>query len=124
MFRSPLAETQSASYVNVVGVALADAALGLRQAVFVLGTLHDGDGKGRHGEQEGVNLKAFLLGEGSEAGIPRPAGRCVVDGLEEKAPGLSPEEDAGIDAALESYIQGRVVDAKRAREIIDAVLGR
>jgi hypothetical protein len=30
----------------------------------------------------------------------------------------------GIEAALESYRQGRVVDAKRAREIIDAALGR
>jgi len=31
---------------------------------------------------------------------------------------------AGIEAALESYRQGRVVDGKRAREIIDAALGR
>jgi hypothetical protein len=31
---------------------------------------------------------------------------------------------AGIEAALESYRQGRVADAKRAREIIDAALGR
>ena len=30
----------------------------------------------------------------------------------------------GIEAALESYSQGRVVDAKRARQIIDAALGR
>ena len=30
----------------------------------------------------------------------------------------------GIEAALESYRAGRVVDAKRAREIIDAALGR
>jgi hypothetical protein len=37
---------------------------------------------------------------------------------------LSPEEDEGIEAALESYQQGRVVDAKRAREIIDAALER
>jgi len=37
---------------------------------------------------------------------------------------LSPEEEAGIEAALESYRQGRVVDAKRARQIIDAALGR
>ena len=41
-----------------------------------------------------------------------PAGRYVV------------EEEAGIEAALESYRQGRVVDSKRAREIIDAALGR
>jgi hypothetical protein len=53
-----------------------------------------------------------------------PAGRYVVEAVEEEAPVLSPEEEAGIDAALESYRQGRVVDAKRAREIIDAALGR
>jgi hypothetical protein len=53
-----------------------------------------------------------------------PAGRYVVDAVDEEAPALSPEEEAGIEAALESYGQGRVVDAKRAREIIDAALGR
>ena len=53
-----------------------------------------------------------------------PPGRYVVEAVEEDAPALSPEEEAGIDAALESYRQGRVVDAKRAREIIDAALGR
>jgi hypothetical protein len=37
---------------------------------------------------------------------------------------VSPEEEAGIEAALESCRQGRVVDATRAREIIDAALGR
>jgi hypothetical protein len=37
---------------------------------------------------------------------------------------LSPEEEAAIEAALEPYRQGRVVDAKRARKIIDAALGR
>jgi len=52
-----------------------------------------------------------------------PAGRYVVEAVEDEAPALSPEEEAGIDAALESYRQGRVVDAKRAREIIDAALG-
>ena len=31
--------------------------------------------------------------------------------------GLSADEEAGIEAALESYRQGRVVDAKRARQI-------
>lgn len=49
--------------------------------------------------------------------------RYVVQAVDEEAPALSPEEEAGIDAALESYRQGRVVDAKRAREIIDAALG-
>lgn len=53
-----------------------------------------------------------------------PAGRYVVEAVEDKAPTLSSEEEAGIEAALESYRQGRVVDAKRAREIIDAALGR
>jgi hypothetical protein len=53
-----------------------------------------------------------------------PAGRHVVEAVEEEAPVLTPDEEAGIEAALESYRQGRVVDAKRAREIIDAALGR
>ncbi len=53
-----------------------------------------------------------------------PAGRYVVEAVDEEAPVLSPEEEAGIEAALESYRQGRVVDSKRAREIIDAALGR
>jgi len=37
---------------------------------------------------------------------------------------LTPDEEAGIAAALESCRQGRVVDAKRTRAIIDAALGR
>jgi hypothetical protein len=53
-----------------------------------------------------------------------PAGRYVVEPVEDEAPKLSAEEEAGIEAALESYRQGRVIDAKRAREIIDAALGR
>ncbi len=53
-----------------------------------------------------------------------PAGRYVVEAVEDEAPALSPEEEAGLEAALESYRQGRVVDAKRAREIIDGALGR
>ena len=53
-----------------------------------------------------------------------PAGRYVVDAVDDEAPPLSPEKEAGIEAALESYRQGRVVDSKRAREIIDAALGR
>ena len=53
-----------------------------------------------------------------------PAGRYIVEAVEEDAPALSVEEEAGIEAALESYRQGRVVDAKQAREIIDAALGR
>ena len=53
-----------------------------------------------------------------------PAGRYVVEAVDNEAPLLSPDEEAGIEAALESYRQGRVVDAKRAREIIDAALRR
>ena len=51
-------------------------------------------------------------------------GRYVVEAVDEEAAALSPEEEAGIEAGLESYRKGRVVDAKRAREIIDAALGR
>jgi hypothetical protein len=53
-----------------------------------------------------------------------PAGRYVVEAVEDEAPALTPEEEAGIEAALESYRQGRVVDSKRAREIIDAASRR
>lgn len=51
-----------------------------------------------------------------------PAGLYVVEPFEDKAPALSAAEEAGIDASLESYRQGHVVGAKRAREIIDAVV--
>lgn len=53
-----------------------------------------------------------------------PAGRYVVEAVEDEAPALSVDEEAGIEAALESYRQGIVVDEKRAREIIAAALGR
>lgn len=53
-----------------------------------------------------------------------PAGRYVVEAVEDQTLPLTPEEEAGIEAALDSYRQGRVVDARRAREIIDAALGR
>jgi hypothetical protein len=53
----------------------------------------------------------------------RPAGRYIVEAVDDDPPALSLDEEAGIEAALESYRQGHVVDAKRAREIIDAVLG-
>ncbi len=52
-----------------------------------------------------------------------PAGRYVVEAIDDDAPALSADEEAGIEAALESYRQGRVVDANRARQIIDAALG-
>ena len=53
-----------------------------------------------------------------------PAGRYFVESAEDEPPVLTPEEEAGIEVALESYRLGRVVDAKRAREIIGAALGR
>lgn len=53
-----------------------------------------------------------------------PAGRYVLKAIDEQAPALTADEDAGLEAALESYRQGRAVDAKRARQIIDAALGR
>jgi hypothetical protein len=53
-----------------------------------------------------------------------PAGRYTVEAADEDAPALSLDEEAGIEAALESYREGHVVDAKRAREIIDAAHGR
>ena len=49
-----------------------------------------------------------------------PAGRYLVEPADYAAPLRSPDEEAGIEAALESYRQGRVVDTKRARKIIDA----
>ena len=53
-----------------------------------------------------------------------PAGRDVVEAVEEEAPVLTSDEEAGIEAALESFGHGRVVDGTRAREIIDAGLRR
>jgi hypothetical protein len=53
-----------------------------------------------------------------------PAGRYVVEAVEEKAPELSSDEEEGIETALESYRQGRVIDAERARKIIDAAFRR
>ena len=53
-----------------------------------------------------------------------PTGRYVVEPVEEETPVLTPEEEGGIEAALESYRQGRVVSAKRTREIIDAASSR
>jgi hypothetical protein len=53
-----------------------------------------------------------------------PAGRYVVEPVREEAAVLTPEEEAGIEVSLNSYRQGRVVDAKRVREIIDAAIGR
>ena len=36
-----------------------------------------------------------------------PAGRYVIEAVEDEAAALTPEEEAGIEAALESYRQGR-----------------
>jgi hypothetical protein len=60
---------------------------------------------------------------GKDVPAELPAGRYVVEPVDDEAPPLSPDEEAGIEAALESYRQGRVVDANRARQIIDAALG-
>jgi len=49
-----------------------------------------------------------------------PAGRYIVEAIEHDVLTLTPREDDAIEAALESYRQGRVVNAKRAREILDA----
>ena len=53
-----------------------------------------------------------------------PARRSVVEPVQEEEPVLTREEEAGIEAGLESYRLGRVVSAKRARAIIDAAIGR
>jgi len=58
-----------------------------------------------------------------------PAGRYLVEQVDEQAPTLTLNEDPGIEEALELSGQDRVVDAKRARAItrarsFDAVLGR
>ena len=53
-----------------------------------------------------------------------PAGRYVVEAVEEAAPEPSQDEEEGIEAALESSWQGRVPDAERAREVIKAALKR
>ena len=53
-----------------------------------------------------------------------PAGRYIVEAVDGEAFPLDPDKEAGIEAALESYRQGRVVDAKRARELIRAALNR
>ena len=53
-----------------------------------------------------------------------PAGRYVVEAVEDEAPTLTPGEEAGIEAALESYRRGRVVDVHQARKIINAALSR
>lgn len=53
-----------------------------------------------------------------------PVGRYMVEAVEDDAPTLTSREEAGIEAALESYRGGRAVDANLARKIIDAALGR
>ena len=51
-----------------------------------------------------------------------PAGHYVVEAVEDEASALTLKEEAGIEAALESYRRGRVIDSKCAREIIDETL--
>lgn len=53
-----------------------------------------------------------------------PVGRYVIEAVDDDAPTLTAEEEAGIEAALESYRCGRVVDATEARRLIDSALGR
>jgi hypothetical protein len=68
----------------------------------------------RHVEREGHSAELLEL----------PAGRYVVQAVDGEAPVLSQEENAGIEAALESYRQRRVVDGERVRQIIEAAIGR
>jgi hypothetical protein len=53
-----------------------------------------------------------------------PAGRYVIEPVDGEVPVLSPEDEAGIEAALESYRQRRVVDGERVRQIVEAAIGR
>jgi hypothetical protein len=53
-----------------------------------------------------------------------PAGDYLVEELDDQTPELTSEEEAGIEAALESYRQGRSVDADRARALVNAALRR
>lgn len=63
--------------------------------------------------------------KGRAARAPRAsAGRYVVEAVEEEAPELSPDEEDGIEEALEWYRQGRAVDAERARKTIEAAFRR
>lgn len=50
------------------------------------------------------------------------AGRYAVEAVEDEAPALTPDDEAGIDAALALFRQGRVIDAKRAREVFETAL--
>ena len=50
-----------------------------------------------------------------------PAGRYVVEELGDE-PELTAEDAAGIEAALESYEQGRAMTSEQARALIDAAL--
>lgn len=44
-----------------------------------------------------------------------PAGRYMAEAVEDDAPSLTPNEEAGIEAALESCRSGRVVRTRRRR---------
>jgi len=45
-----------------------------------------------------------------------PAGRYVVEVVEEQAPALSPEEEAGIEVALESYPRAALLTPSAPRD--------
>jgi hypothetical protein len=50
-----------------------------------------------------------------------PAGRYVVEELGDE-PELTAEDEAGIEAALDSYEQGHAVSSEQARALIDSAL--
>jgi hypothetical protein len=52
-----------------------------------------------------------------------PAGRYVVEPIDDLPP-LTPEEEAGIEAALDSLRRGEGVEASDARRRIDAAIRR
>ena len=52
-----------------------------------------------------------------------PAGRCVLEPVDE-VPVLTDEEEAGLQAAIESVRQGKGVSVEAAKARIDRILGR
>lgn len=53
-----------------------------------------------------------------------PAGDYLIEQMAAEGPDLTAEEEAGIEAALDSHEQGRGVDSERARAIVSAALRR
>ncbi len=52
-----------------------------------------------------------------------PAGRYVIEPIDD-VPELTDEEEAGVQAAIESVRQGKGVSVEAAKERIDRILGR